>query len=95
MDRSLPPPPVDVETLAQRWGCSHNLVRQLVNSGQLRSFRVGRLIRIPEAAISEFEAARAVAELPQQSAEPTPQELLMARIEARSPGAGSKSRRRW
>ena len=44
------------ETLAAVWGCSPNHIRNLVRRGELRAFRLGpRLIRIPAAAVEEFE----------------------------------------
>jgi excisionase family DNA binding protein len=47
--------PFTPETLADRWGCSSNHIRNLVNRGILRAFRAGRLIRIPAEAVEDFE----------------------------------------
>lgn len=47
--------PFTPETLAERWGCSGETVRQMVRSGQLPGFRVGRMIRIPANAVEEHE----------------------------------------
>jgi excisionase family DNA binding protein len=47
--------PFTAETLAERWNCSAQHVRDLVATGQLAAFRVGRLIRIPAAVVREFE----------------------------------------
>lgn len=41
--------------LAARWGCSTQTVRDAMVSGHLPHFRVGRLMRVPEAAVSTFE----------------------------------------
>lgn len=50
-----PSRPFTPETLAERWLCSAETVRQLVNQGRLRAFRVGRMIRIPLVAVEEYE----------------------------------------
>lgn len=47
--------PYNAEELGKRWGCSAQHIRDLVRAGKLRSFRAGRLIRIPLAAVLEFE----------------------------------------
>lgn len=47
--------PLTPETLAQRWQCSAETVRQMVHRGDLRGFRVGRMIRIPWDAVEEVE----------------------------------------
>jgi excisionase family DNA binding protein len=53
--------PFTVETAAEHLGCSESHVRNLCNryqrgkSGGLRHFRIGRLIRIPAAAMEELE----------------------------------------
>ncbi|WP_411572541.1 excisionase family DNA-binding protein [Tropicimonas sp. TH_r6] len=41
--------------LADRWGCSVQTVRDTIVGGKLRSFRVGRLMRIPSDAVLTFE----------------------------------------
>jgi excisionase family DNA binding protein len=43
------------DTLAERWACSGETVRQLVKRGALRGFRVGRMIRITRDAVEEYE----------------------------------------
>ncbi|WP_363311545.1 excisionase family DNA-binding protein [uncultured Devosia sp.] len=50
--------PYTPETLADRWGCSSQHVRDLVGNGRLKAFRVGRLIRIPAATVREFECPK-------------------------------------
>src|SRR4051794_15726898 len=47
--------PYSSEELAERWGVSAQHIRDLIGKGVLRHFRVGRLIRIPAAAVREFE----------------------------------------
>jgi excisionase family DNA binding protein len=48
--------PYTPETLAKRWGCSGKHVRNLLERGELRFFRLGsKLIRIPADAVREFE----------------------------------------
>lgn len=48
-----------VRTLAERWGCSHGLVRSMIARGELKSFRHGgHLIRITADAVAEVEARR-------------------------------------
>jgi excisionase family DNA binding protein len=39
--------PFSPETLAERWECSPQLVRQMVRRGEISGFRLGKLIRIP------------------------------------------------
>jgi excisionase family DNA binding protein len=43
------------EELADRWGCCANTVRNAITEGRLRAFRVGRLVRIPDDAVFDFE----------------------------------------
>src|SRR6185437_9014082 len=61
--------PYSSEELAEHWGCSAQHIRDLVRSGALRSFRVGRLIRIPAIAVDEFEKCPPIA--PSSTAENT------------------------
>ncbi|MHA6687022.1 helix-turn-helix domain-containing protein [Mesorhizobium sp. A556] len=46
------------ETLAARWQCSAQHIRDLVAKGELPSFRVGRLIRISVESVQELECQR-------------------------------------
>jgi excisionase family DNA binding protein len=51
-DRARPHTPA---TLAAEWGCSARHIRNLIDNGELRAFRLGRkLLRIPAAAVEEF-----------------------------------------
>lgn len=45
-----------VREVAQHLDCDRDTVYRLIRAGQLRSIRVGRLIRVPESALSEFIA---------------------------------------
>lgn len=51
--------PYSVAQLADRWGCSGNVVRKLINQGELACFRIGTLIRIAAAEVARFEATPA------------------------------------
>lgn len=43
------------QQLAERWSCCSNTIRNAISTGELRAFRVGRLIRIPAEAVELFE----------------------------------------
>ncbi len=65
--------------LAERWACSETHVRTLVRQNKLRAFRLGgKLLRIPEDAVEEFErghttpAADAERSLPSPTPATTP-----------------------
>src|SRR3989344_2259651 len=47
--------PYTPETLAERWDCSPSHIRNLIDRGDLRSFRLGRLIRIPPEEVTRIE----------------------------------------
>jgi excisionase family DNA binding protein len=47
--------PFSPETLADRWGCSSEKVRQMCRNGELSYFRLGRLIRIPANEVERVE----------------------------------------
>lgn len=47
--------PLSPDLLADRWQCSAETVRQMIHRGELRGFRVGRMIRIPWDAVEEIE----------------------------------------
>lgn len=55
MDSDFDTKPFNPETLAARWECSPQHIRDLVAGGQLAAFRVGRLIRIPANVVKDFE----------------------------------------
>jgi excisionase family DNA binding protein len=47
--------PFSPETLAERWGCSSDKVRRMYRAGEIEGFKLGKLIRIPAAAVERFE----------------------------------------
>lgn len=49
--------PLTVDQAASHLGCSASHIRSLCARGELRHFRLGRLIRIPAAAMEELECA--------------------------------------
>lgn len=50
--------PFTPETLAARWNCSPETVRQMVHRQELPAFRVGRLIRIAHHVVQGIETCR-------------------------------------
>ena len=48
--------PFSTRRLAERWECSEQHVRDLIQNGDLNHFRIGRLIRIPYKEVEQFEA---------------------------------------
>lgn len=55
------PPPFTVDTLAARWCCSPGAVRNRIRAGEIRTFRIGVLIRIPAAEVERIECVDAAA----------------------------------
>jgi excisionase family DNA binding protein len=49
------PRPFSPETLGERWGCSSEKIRQMCRRGELSSFRLGKLIRIPASEVDRIE----------------------------------------
>ncbi len=47
--------PFSPETLGERWGCSPDKVRRMYRSGEIKGFKLGKLIRIPADAVERFE----------------------------------------
>jgi excisionase family DNA binding protein len=79
MTHLAPPRPFTPDTLAARWGCSSETIRQMIKAGRLPCFRAGRrLFRIPAAAVEEFEqcqtSASAVSGAASASTGSTPEE---------------------
>lgn len=60
MDNKIPitsnnlPVVLSVQQLAEVLQIGRNAAYQLVNTGQIRSIRIGRTIRIPQAALLEY-----------------------------------------
>ena len=44
-------------TLAERWDCSSQHIRDLIDEGAIPCFRLGKLIRIPAAWVDQYEQA--------------------------------------
>ncbi len=44
-----------VASLAKEWDCSEGVIRKLIANGDLGSFRLGALIRIPADEVTRFE----------------------------------------
>lgn len=49
--------PYSIRTLSERWDCHPDVVRRLVKSGALQSFRVGALIRIAWSEVERYECS--------------------------------------
>jgi excisionase family DNA binding protein len=49
------PPPFTVDTLAKRWACSSGAVRNRIRAGEIRTFKIGALVRIPFAEVERVE----------------------------------------
>jgi excisionase family DNA binding protein len=49
------PRPFTVATLADRWGCSEGAIRNRIRAGEVRSFKIGALVRIPAAEVERVE----------------------------------------
>jgi excisionase family DNA binding protein len=49
--------PFTPETLAERWSCSAEKVRQMIHRGELAGFRLGKLFRIPAVEVERYECA--------------------------------------
>ncbi len=47
--------PYTPETLARRWGCSAEKIRQMYHRDELAGFRLGKLIRIPAIEVQRYE----------------------------------------
>lgn len=66
------PRPFSPETLADRWGCSPDKIRGMCKAGEIASFRLGRLIRIPASEVERFECQNTVSsDTEENSASPT------------------------
>ncbi|GAA5663414.1 hypothetical protein Brsp07_01892 [Brucella sp. NBRC 14130] len=48
------------EDVAKLWGCSSRQILNMINSGQLEAFRVGKLLRITPAAVEEYQRRNTV-----------------------------------
>lgn len=74
--------------VAERWGCSERHVRNLIARGQLGHFRVGsRLLRIPAAAVEEYERRQSVEAVPTMLPI-SPADTVSAAVRKRRPDTG-------
>lgn len=65
--------PYSPETLAAHWGCSAEKIRIMCKSGELASFRLGKLIRIPASEVERYECQNTgSSDTEEGSASPTP-----------------------
>ena len=44
-----------VDSLAERWMCSRMTIYRLVESGKLKSFKLGQAVRIPREVVERYE----------------------------------------
>lgn len=80
--------PLIPRQVAERWGCSERHVRNLISNGQLGHFRVGeRLLRIPAAAVEEYERRQSVKAVP-TTAPSSPADAVSAAVRQRRPDRG-------
>ncbi|TMV85536.1 helix-turn-helix domain-containing protein [Thioclava sp. BHET1] len=49
--------PYTPDSLADRWGCSAETIRQMAKRGDLPFFKVGRMFRIPVGAVEKYECS--------------------------------------
>lgn len=85
--------PYSPETLAAHWGCSAEKIRIMCKRGELASFRLGKLIRIPAAEVERYECQiTGSSDTEESSASPsaTPSEDVFASRLARMTGASRK-----
>lgn len=47
--------PYTAEMLAERWECSAETVRQMIRDGRLPAFRVGRMMRVTQQVVEQYE----------------------------------------
>jgi excisionase family DNA binding protein len=58
IENARAPKPFSPETLAERWGCSAEKIRQMFHRGELEGFRLGKLIRIPAIEVERYECSQ-------------------------------------
>lgn len=54
--------PFTPETLANRWGVSATMIRNMCGEGAIQHFRIGKLYRIPAQAVEEYECQTSASE---------------------------------
>ena len=75
--------PFSPETLAERWNCSPEKVRQMVRAGELQGFRLGKLIRIPATEVERIECLNGDSSSTEDSGALLTQYLGMGGVELR------------
>jgi len=80
--------PFTPETLAERWCCSSEKVRQMFHSGDLAGFRLGKLIRIPAIEVERFEceqtqSAQGTSSSNTEGSSPSPSDAARIAVESR------------
>ncbi|WP_090737635.1 helix-turn-helix domain-containing protein [Paracoccus homiensis] len=51
--------PYTPDMLADRWGCSAETVRAMIRNGELPAFRVGRMMRVTQQTVEDYECGSA------------------------------------
>lgn len=52
--------PFTPETLAERWECSAQKIRNMIMNGEIAAFRLGKLIRIPAIEVERIECLQSL-----------------------------------
>lgn len=68
------------EDVAKLWGCSSRQIRNMINSGQLEAFRVGKLLRITPAAVEEYERRNTVSVNSEENTAPSVGRIALADV---------------
>jgi excisionase family DNA binding protein len=55
--------PFTPDQLAERWGCCAETIRQMAKQGRIDSFRLGKMFRIPHAAVEKYEECKKTSSL--------------------------------
>jgi excisionase family DNA binding protein len=85
--------PYSPDTLAEHWGCSSEKIRQMCKRGELASFRLGKLYRIPANEVERVECQNTAlcgTESNGASPTPTPSEAALESRLARMSGGGQR-----
>ena len=86
--------PYSPQTLAERWGCSDQKIRNMIEDRELAGFRLGKLIRIPASEVERYECQSLTPSPATEENSPSPIETMAeSRAEfrlARTIGDGPK-----
>jgi excisionase family DNA binding protein len=80
--------PFSPQSLAERWGCSAEKVRQMVRRDELAGFRLGKLIRIAAIEVERYECLN-TASSSTESNGPSPTELRASELRLARMTAGA------